>query len=59
MAYLCLTLNAGEDMFELHSVQLELEAVEKLIDELLRKQAQLKERRATLETSRADAHKYG
>ncbi len=34
-----------------------VEAVEKLIGELLRKQAQLRERRATLETSWADAHK--
>ncbi len=59
MADLCLALNAGEDPFELHSVQLELEAVERQIRELLGKQAQLRERRAMLETSRADAHKSG
>ncbi len=44
MADLCLPLSAGEDRFELHSVQLELEV-------------QLRKRKATLETSRADAHK--
>ncbi len=49
MADLCLPLSAGEDTLELHSVQLELEAEEK--------QAQLRERRAMLETSQADAHK--
>ncbi len=59
MADLCLPLSAGEDTFELHSVQLELEAVERRIHELLRKQAQLRKRKATLETSRADAHKSG
>ncbi len=59
MADLCLPLSAGEDTFELHSVQLELEAVEKQIRDLLEKQAQLRERRATLETSRAGAHKSG
>ncbi|XP_058618386.1 uncharacterized protein LOC131531568 [Onychostoma macrolepis] len=48
-----------EDMFELHSVQLELEAVEKQIRDLVEKQAQLRERRAALETSRADTHKSG
>ncbi len=57
MADLCLPLCAGEDTFELHSVQLELEAVERSIYELLGKQAQLRKRKATLETSRADAHK--
>ncbi len=59
MADLCLHLSAGEDMFELHSVQLELEleAVEKLIGEMLGKQAQLREWRAMLKTSRDDAHK--
>ncbi len=51
MADLCLPLSAGEDTFELHSVQLELEAMEK--------QAQLRERRAALEASRSDAHKSG
>ncbi len=57
MADLCLPLCAGEDTFELHSVQLELEAVERWIHKLLGKQAQL--RKATLETSRADAHNSG
>ncbi len=59
MADLCLPLSAGEDKLELHSVQLELVAVERKIHELLGNQAQLRERRATLETSRADAHKSG
>ncbi len=59
MADLCLPLSAGENTFELHSVQLELEAVERKIHELLEKQAQLRKRKATLETSRADAHKSG
>ncbi len=59
MADLCLPLCAGEDTFELHSVQLELEAVERRIHELLEKQARLRKRKATLETSRADAHKSG
>ncbi len=59
MADLCLPLCAGEDTFELHSVQLELEAVERRIHELLGKQAQLRKRKATLETSQADAHKSG
>uniref|UniRef100_A0A671TCW3 SGNH hydrolase-type esterase domain-containing protein n=1 Tax=Sinocyclocheilus anshuiensis TaxID=1608454 RepID=A0A671TCW3_9TELE len=59
MADVCLTLNAGEDMFELQSVQLELEAMEKQIRDLVEKQAQLRERRDVLETSRADAHKSG
>ncbi len=40
-------------------MQLELEAVERRIHELLGKQAQLRKRKATLETSRADAHKSG
>ncbi len=57
MADLCLPLSAGEDTFELHSVQ--LEAVERQNHELLEKQAQLRKRKATLETSRADAHKSG
>ncbi|KAL0173610.1 hypothetical protein M9458_029578, partial [Cirrhinus mrigala] len=35
MANLCPPLSAGEDTFELHSLQLELEAVEKQIQELL------------------------
>ncbi len=59
MADLCLPLCAGEDTFELNSVQLELEAVERRIHELLGKQAQLRKRKATLEKSRADAHKSG
>ncbi len=59
MADLCLPLSAGEDAFELHSVQLELEAVERQINELLERQAQLRERQTALETSRADAHKSG
>ncbi len=57
MADLCLSLSAGEDAFELHSVQLELEAVERQINELLERQAQLRERQTALETSRADTHK--
>ncbi|KAL1250868.1 hypothetical protein QQF64_018664 [Cirrhinus molitorella] len=42
----------GDDTFELHSVQVELEAVEKQIRQLLERQAEL---RAALESSR-DAH---
>ncbi|XP_050992889.1 NACHT, LRR and PYD domains-containing protein 1 homolog [Labeo rohita] len=41
-----------EDTFELHSLQLELEAVEKQIQELLVRQTELRERRAALESSR-------
>ncbi|KAI2659598.1 GDSL lipase [Labeo rohita] len=52
MANLCPPLSAGEDTFELHSLQLELEAVEKQIQELLRRQTELKEWRAALESSR-------
>ncbi len=59
MADLCLPLSAGEDTFELHSVQLELEAMERRIHELLGKQAQLMKWKALLETSRTDAHKSG
>ncbi len=59
MADSCLPLCAGEDTFELHSAQLELEAVETRIHELLGKQAQLRKQIATLKTSRADAHKSG
>ncbi len=44
MADLCLTLSAGKDTFVLHSVQLELEAVERQIHKLLGKQAQLRNR---------------
>ncbi|CAM4651504.1 unnamed protein product [Leuciscus chuanchicus] len=47
----------GEDTFELHSVQLELDSVEKQIRDLLERQAELRDRRSALETSRADAHK--
>ncbi|ROL46905.1 hypothetical protein DPX16_20557 [Anabarilius grahami] len=46
----------SEDTFELHAVQLELEALERQIRTLLEKQAELRERQTTLETSRADAH---
>ncbi len=59
MADLFLPLSAGEDAFELHSVQLELEAMEKQINELLERQAQLRERQTALKTSRADAHRSG
>ncbi len=59
MADFCLPLSAGEHTFKLNLVQLELEDVEKQIRELLGKQAQLRERRAMLETSRANAHKSG
>ncbi|KAK3527130.1 hypothetical protein QTP86_012743 [Hemibagrus guttatus] len=45
-----------EDSFELHSVDLELEAVEKQIRDLQVKQAQLRQRKAALESSRTDAH---
>ncbi|XP_051743303.1 uncharacterized protein LOC127508878 [Ctenopharyngodon idella] len=51
-----LPLSAGEDTFELHAVQLELEALERQIRTLLEKQAELRERRTALKTSRADAH---
>ncbi len=40
-------------------MQLELEAMERQLHELLGKQAQLRKRKAMLETSRADAHKSG
>ncbi|KAL0148109.1 hypothetical protein M9458_056579 [Cirrhinus mrigala] len=52
MANLCPPLSAGEDTFELHSLQLELEAVEKQIQELLVRQTELRELRAALESSR-------
>ncbi|KAL0147168.1 hypothetical protein M9458_057692 [Cirrhinus mrigala] len=51
MANLCPPLSAGEDTFELHSLQLELEAMEKQIQELLVRQTELRERRAALESS--------
>uniref|UniRef100_A0A9J8CQL9 Uncharacterized protein n=1 Tax=Cyprinus carpio carpio TaxID=630221 RepID=A0A9J8CQL9_CYPCA len=57
--HLYLKHNRGEDTFELHSVQLELEAVEKQICDLEERQAQLREWRVALETSSADAHKSG
>ncbi|KAK3517922.1 hypothetical protein QTP70_027538 [Hemibagrus guttatus] len=46
----------GEDSFELHSVDLELEAVEKQIRDLQVKQAQLRQRKAAFESSWTDAH---
>ncbi|KAK3514261.1 hypothetical protein QTP70_012099 [Hemibagrus guttatus] len=46
----------SEDSFELHSVDLELEAVEKQIRDLQVKQAQLRQRKAALESSQTDAH---
>ncbi|KAK7128202.1 hypothetical protein R3I93_020720 [Phoxinus phoxinus] len=52
----CLPLSAGEDTFELHSVRLELESVEKQIRDLLGRQAELRDRRSALEASRADPH---
>ncbi|KAL0191952.1 hypothetical protein M9458_010248, partial [Cirrhinus mrigala] len=52
MANLCPPLSAGEDTFELHSLQFELEAVEKQIQELLGRQTELREQRAALESSR-------
>ncbi|XDV33078.1 hypothetical protein PO909_003646 [Leuciscus waleckii] len=52
-----LPFGAGEDTFELHALQSELEAVEKQIHDLLLRQAELIDRRLALETSRADAHK--
>ncbi|KAK3505602.1 hypothetical protein QTP70_021322, partial [Hemibagrus guttatus] len=56
MSVVCLPLSGGEDSFELHSVDLELEAVEKQIRDLQVKQAQLRQRKAALESSRTDAH---
>ncbi|KAK3517058.1 hypothetical protein QTP86_019549, partial [Hemibagrus guttatus] len=56
MSVVCLPLSAGEDSFELHSVDLELEAVEKQIRDLQVKQIQLRQRKAALESSRTDAH---
>lgn len=51
-------LSAGENTLELHMVQLELEAMEKQIHDLLENQAKLQEQRTALETSRADGQKY-
>ncbi|KAK3565989.1 hypothetical protein QTP86_024217, partial [Hemibagrus guttatus] len=56
MPVVCLPLSAGEDSFELHSVDLELEAAEKQIRDLQVKQAQLRQRKATLESSQNDVH---
>ncbi|KAK3513786.1 hypothetical protein QTP70_028896, partial [Hemibagrus guttatus] len=56
MSVVCLPLSAGEDCFKLHSVDLELEAMEKQILDLQVKQAQLQQRKAALESSRTDAH---
>ncbi|XP_053084636.1 uncharacterized protein LOC128317269 [Pangasianodon hypophthalmus] len=56
MSVVCLPLSAGEETPELHSVDLELEAVEKQIRDLQVKQAQLRQRKAALESSRTDAH---
>ncbi|GAA6109198.1 uncharacterized protein LOC113052213, partial [Tachysurus ichikawai] len=56
MSLVCLPLSAGEDTFELHSVELELEAVGKQIRDLQVKQAELRERKAVLESSRSVAH---
>ncbi|CAM4607102.1 unnamed protein product [Leuciscus chuanchicus] len=52
-----LPFGAGEDTFELHALQSELEAVEEQIHNLLLRQAELRDRCLALETSRADAHK--
>ncbi|KAK3519689.1 hypothetical protein QTP70_000999 [Hemibagrus guttatus] len=46
----------SEDSFELHSVDLELEAIEKQIRDLQVKQAQLQQRKAVLKSSRTDTH---
>ncbi|XP_077082881.1 uncharacterized protein LOC143736145 [Siphateles boraxobius] len=51
-----LPLGADENKSELLAVQSELEAVEKQILDLLERQAELRDRRLALETSRADAH---
>ncbi|XP_050957439.1 uncharacterized protein LOC127158321 isoform X1 [Labeo rohita] len=42
----------GEDTFEMHSLQLELEALEKQIQELLVRQTELRDQRAALDSSR-------
>ncbi|XP_073703172.1 uncharacterized protein [Garra rufa] len=52
MANLCLPLSAGEDTFELHAVRVELEAVEKQIQGLLKRQFELQERKTALESVR-------
>ncbi|KAK3564373.1 hypothetical protein QTP86_017318 [Hemibagrus guttatus] len=56
LQHLVAELGGCEDSFELHSVDLELEAMEKQIRDLQVKQAQLRQRKAALESSRTDAH---
>ncbi|KAI5106620.1 hypothetical protein C0J45_4317 [Silurus meridionalis] len=56
MPAVCPPLSTGEDSFELQTVVLKMEALEKQIRELHAKHTQLRERKAVLETSRADAH---
>ncbi|KAK3532192.1 hypothetical protein QTP86_009297 [Hemibagrus guttatus] len=46
----------SKDSFELYLLDLELEAMEKQIRDLQVKQAQLRQRKAALESSRTDAH---
>ncbi|KAK3509408.1 hypothetical protein QTP70_033973 [Hemibagrus guttatus] len=58
MSVVCLPLSADEDSFELQSVDLELEAMEKQICDLQVKQAQLRQRKAALESSWTDAHLF-
>ncbi|KAK3529925.1 hypothetical protein QTP86_007248 [Hemibagrus guttatus] len=51
------TYKSGDkDSFELHSVDLDLEVMEKQICDLQVKQAQLRQQKAVLESSRTDAH---
>ncbi|KAF5888410.1 vascular endothelial growth factor receptor 1-like, partial [Clarias magur] len=56
MSVVCLPLSAGEDTLELHSADLEMEPLEKQIRDLQVKLAQLRQRKAALESSRTDAH---
>lgn len=58
MSPVYLHLSTGEDKFKLHSVKLELEAMEKQIRDILMKQAQLQEQKAVLEFYWMDAHLY-
>ncbi|KAI5102166.1 SRY (sex determining region Y)-box 4a [Silurus meridionalis] len=51
MPAVSMPLSTGEDLFQLQTVELEMEALEKQA-----KHAQLRERKGALETSRADAH---
>ncbi|KAK3556104.1 hypothetical protein QTP70_005242 [Hemibagrus guttatus] len=53
LGFACHKVEHGEDSFELHSVDLELEAVEKQIRDLQVKQAQLRQRKAALESPSA------